>query len=261
MTKAILLNAASYLTGENAAGDLPQARQGWGLVNLARAFDNVNRRLLDQTQIFTQSGQTYEMQGSIADRSKPLRVTLAWTDAPGSLMGAALVNDLDLEIKIGNSIIYRGNHFAEQFSITDGEADHLNNVEAIVIKPELIPAGFEGNFTITVRAANIAGNGVPNNANDFDQDFALVITNITEPVPMPPPPTKKPVITNVTYVKKNLTITGRDFTAAARVEIDAATNALSIKMKAKKLKLISDSDNQIVIIEGAERSQAFTIRV
>lgn len=270
MTKAFLINSASYMTGENAVGNLPQARQGWGLVNLTPAFDNANRRLLDQTQLFTQSGQTYEVQGSIADRSQPLRVTLAWTDAPGSLMGAALVNDLDLEIKIGTTTLYRGNNFVEQYSVAAGEADRLNNVEAIVIKPELLPANYEGNFTITVRAANIAGNGVPNNGNDLDQDFALVITNITEPLPVPS--AKKPLITNVTYVKKTLTITGRDFTAAARVEIngqvidmpfafDATTNSLSLRMKAKKLRLNTDADNQIVILEGNERSQAFTIRV
>jgi hypothetical protein len=261
-----------YMTGESAGGSLPQERQGWGLVNLAQAFKNENRRFIDQSQLFTESGQVYEMQGSLADRSQPLRVTLAWTDAPGSLIGAALVNNLDLEIKIGNTTIYRGNNFAEQFSYADGQADHLNNVESIIIRPELIPTGHEGNFTITVRAANIAGNGVPNNTNELDQDFALVITNVTHPLDVPPPPAKKPVITNVTYVKKVLTITGRDFTAAARVEIngqvidmpftfDAATNSLSIKLKAKKLKLISDTNNQIVLIEGNERSQPFTIRV
>jgi hypothetical protein len=274
MTKAFLITSASYLTGENAGGTLPQERQGWGLVNLTQAFDSPNRRLLDQTQLLTQSGQTYEVQGALADAAQPLRVTLAWTDAPGSLIGAALVNDLDLEIKIGNAIIYRGNNFVEQYSFADGLADHLNNVESIVIRPELIPAGHQGNFTITVRAANIAGNGVPGNASDLDQDFALVITNIKDAIvgPPPPPPAKKPVITNITYRKKVLTISGRDFTAAARVEIngqiievpfafDAATNSLSIKLKAKKLKLISDEDNQIVLIEGNERSQPFTIRV
>lgn len=272
MTKAFLVTSALYMTGESAAGNLPQNRQGWGLMNLAQAFENQNRRFVDQSQLFTESGQIYEVQGSLAERSKPLRVTLAWTDAPGSLIGASLVNNLDVEVKVGNTTIYRGNNFIEQFSYADGEADHLNNIESVVIRPERIPAGHEGNFTITVRAANIAGDGVPNNASALDQDFALVISNITDPIGVPPPPPKKPVITNITYVKKVLTISGRDFTAAARVEIngqmidmpfafDTATNSLSIKMKAKKLKLIPDSNNQIVLIEGSERSQAFTIRV
>jgi subtilisin family serine protease len=273
MTKAFLITSALYMTGESAGGNLPQERQGWGLVNLSEAFAHTNRRLLDQSQLFTGSGQVYEMRGALADRSQPLRVTLAWTDAPGSLIGPALVNNLDVEIKIGDAVIYRGNNFAGQFSMADGQADHLNNVESIVIRPELIPTGHEGNFTITVRAANIAGDGVPGNASELDQDFALVITNITDPVDVPPPPpVKKPAITSITYAKKILTITGRDFTAAARVEINgqvidmpftfnAAANSLSIKLKAKKLKLISDTNNQIVLIEGNERSQPFIIRV
>src|SRR5689334_17620131 len=37
MTKAFLLNTASYLNGENAGGNLPQERQGFGLLNLGRA--------------------------------------------------------------------------------------------------------------------------------------------------------------------------------------------------------------------------------
>ena len=71
MTKAFLINSASYMTGENAGGNLPAERQGWGLVNLSRAFDDAKRVLIDQTHLFTESGQTIEFSGSIADRSRP----------------------------------------------------------------------------------------------------------------------------------------------------------------------------------------------
>ncbi len=276
MTKAFLINAAAYLTGANAGGNLPHDRQGFGLLNLAKAFDNTPRKFIDQSQLFTESGQTYELRGSLADRSQPLRVTLTWTDAPGLLIGATLINDLDIEVRIGNTV-YRGNHFVEAFSVADDDrqTDRVNNVEAIVIRPELIPQGADGNFTITVRAANIAGDGVPGNGNNFDQDFALVIAHITGVIdnpPPPPPPLPKPQISSTTYVKKRLTITGQNFTAAAQVEIngklldlpfefDATINSLSIKMKAKKLKLNGDIDNQIVLIERNERSQPFTLRL
>jgi hypothetical protein len=275
MTKAYLINSATYLTGENAGGDLPADRQGWGLVNLARAFDATTRTLIDQTRLFTESGQTFEIRGSISDRSKPLRVTLAWSDAPGMLIGAALVNDLDLEIVVGGTTIYRGNVFAENESLGGGEADRSNNVESIYLPAGAIPEGESGNFTITVRAATIADDGVPGNGNALDQDFALVVSNIIAPVvdpPPPPPPPKAPAITAVTYVKKVLTVTGRDFTGAARVEIngriidrvftfDPATGSLRIKLKARKLKLNTGADNQIVVIEGTERSQPFTLRL
>jgi hypothetical protein len=269
MLKAYLINSATYLTGEHAGGDLPAPRQGWGLVDLGRAFDNAARKLIDQTHLFTESGQSFEVRGSVADRSRPLRVTLAWTDAPGSLAGAAIVNDLDLEVKIGETTVYRGNRFAGNFSVEGGDADRMNNVESIIIPADSIPVGYQGNFTITVRAANIASDGVPANGDDLDQDFALVVYNIADPLAVPPP--TAPVITSASYFKKTLSITGRNFTAAARVEIngaaiispfnfDAATNTLSIRKKSRKLNLAS-GDNHIVVIEGSDRSQSFILRL
>jgi hypothetical protein len=272
MTTAYLINTASYMTGENAGGNLPGERQGWGLVDLSRSFDSTPRLLVDQTNLFTESGQTFELQGSLADWAHPLRVTLAWTDAPGSLVGPATVNDLDLEIAVGGVTVYRGNNFAGAYSVGGGEFDRVNNVESIYIPPAAIPQGVDGNFTITVRAANIAGDGVPGNATSLDQDFALVIYNITQAVPPPPPPPKKlPVITSATYVKKTITIGGRDFSSAAQVEIngrvierpfafDSASNSLSIKLKRGKLNLV-DGDNQIVLVENEERSQSFVLRL
>ena len=274
MTKAFLINTASYLTGENAGGNLPAERQGWGRANLSRAFDDAKRALVDQTQLLTESGQAFEIQGSLADRSRPLLVTLAWTDAPGALAGAALVNDLDLEITVGGVTVYRGNNFAESLSTEGGAADRVNNVESIFLPASAIPEGVTGHFKITVRAANIAGDGVPGNSNALDQDFALVIYNIGDlvPIPPPPPPKKVPFIANATYVKKRITISGRDFTAAARIEIngkiierefqfDAVTNSFSLKLKYKKLNLNKTGDNFIVLIENGERSETFNMRL
>ena len=43
-----------------------------------------------------------------------------------------------------------------------------------------LPAGVSGSFTVTVTAANINSDGVPNEAPSLDQDFALVIYNGSE---------------------------------------------------------------------------------
>jgi hypothetical protein len=272
MTKAFLINSASYLTGENAGGNLPGERQGWGLVNLSRAFDDSKRVLIDQAQLFTESRQKIEIPGSIADRSRPLRVTLAWTDAPGSLIGPAIVNDLDLEIVVGGVTVYRGNNFAGAYSVEGGEPDRLNNVESIYLQPDVIPPGVQGNFIIRVSAANIAGDGVPGNETSLDQDFALAVYNLAPPIqPPPPPPPNSPTISSVTYIKKTILITGRSFTAAAQVQIngqridrafdfDVASNSLSLRLKRGKLNL-NDGDNQIVIIEGGQASSPFVLRL
>jgi subtilisin family serine protease len=57
LIKAILLNTTTYLTGALASGDLPQKRQGWGLLDLGRAFDSTPKVFINQSQVFTDSGQ------------------------------------------------------------------------------------------------------------------------------------------------------------------------------------------------------------
>lgn len=268
MVKAFLANAAAYLTGENAGGDLPAPRQGWGLVDLGRAFDDTRRELIDQTSLFVESGQKLEVKGSLADRSKPLRITVAWTDAPGSLAAAPWVNDLDLEVRVGENTIFLGNKFVGEHSSVGGMPDRRNNVESVFILPEMIPEGHEGNLTVTIRATNIAGDGVPGNGIELDQDFALVMYNFGDPVEAP----KIPVISTVTYQNKTLVITGRDFTASAQVEINgkliqrafefnSSAGSLSVTAKPRKLKLVPGEDSQIVVIESGVRSTAFVLRI
>src|SRR5581483_5485417 len=100
-TKAYLMNSARYLTGAYANDTLWSPRQGMGELNLGMAFDGVPRVVRDQlpADTFTVTGQTRTFSGTIQDSSKPFRVTLAWTDVPGSTVAAkALVNDLDLTV-------------------------------------------------------------------------------------------------------------------------------------------------------------------
>lgn len=171
LIKALMVNTTTYMTGTNAGGSLPQAFQGWGLLNIGRAFDNTPKIFLNQTNTFTDSSQEFTFTGEVKDSTQPFRVTVVWTDAPGFSGVAPWVNNLDLEVTI-NGQVYRGNNFIGQESQLGGTADFKNNVEAV-----WLPAGTIGTFVVRVRASNIAGDGVPNN-NDFtDQDFALVVYN------------------------------------------------------------------------------------
>lgn len=171
MLKALLLNTPRYLQGLNSGDTLPSVAQGWGDVNLAALFDGVSRQLLDQTQTFAATGQQYITAGKVNRSDKPFRVTLVWTDAPGPLTGNAFVNNLDLEVTVGGQT-YKGNVLSGAFSVPGGVADPRNNVESV-----FIPAGVSGDFSVRVVAANIAGDGVPGNADPTDQDFALVVYN------------------------------------------------------------------------------------
>jgi len=172
LTKAYLMNSARYVTGSGANDNLWSVNQGMGELDLGTAFDGVPRILQDElaTNLFTATGQTRTFLGAVTDPSKPLRVTLAWTDSPGSTIGSALNNDLDLTVTVGCNT-YRGNVFKGAFSATGGAADHRNNVESV-----FLPAGVAAEFTVTVTAYNITSDAV-GNGDTMDQDFALVVYN------------------------------------------------------------------------------------
>ncbi len=172
MTKAYLMNSARYVTGAGADDTLWSNNQGMGALDLGMAFDGAARTLRDElaADLFTASGQTRTFTGTINNPAVPLRVTLAWTDSPGSTTGAALNNDLDLTVTVGSKT-YKGNVFKGDHSIAGGSADHLNNVESV-----FLPAGVTGDYTVTVTADNINSDAV-GNGDAVDQDFALVIYN------------------------------------------------------------------------------------
>lgn len=175
MTKAALMNTARYLDGALANDSLWSNGQGMGEVNMTSAFSlfSVPTVLRDQisADTFTATGQSRLFTGTISDSGKPFRVTVAWTDAPGSTFGNAFVNNLNLEVTVGGQT-YLGNVFSGASSTTGGTADIRNNVESV-----FIPAGVTGPFVVKIVAANIAGDGVPNSGGPLDQDFALVIGN------------------------------------------------------------------------------------
>ena len=175
LVKALLLNSTSYMGGKFAADNLPGAHQGWGLLNIARMFEQTSRIVYDQSpaRTFTESGGTpFEITGTIPDSSKEFRVMLVYSDAPGSsATNAPYVNQLNLEVVVGG-VVYQSNVFNGQYSVTGGQQDFLNNTQGV-----RLPAGTTGPFVVRVRPTVIAGDGVPQEGGLLDQDFALVVTN------------------------------------------------------------------------------------
>ncbi|HTI68429.1 MAG TPA: S8 family serine peptidase, partial [Candidatus Limnocylindria bacterium] len=112
MAKAYLMNSTRFLARTNADDSLWSPVQGMGEMNLGTAFDGLPRVLRDQvvSDQFTAAGQSWTYIGNISRSNRSVRVTLAWTDAPGSTIGAALNNDLDLTVTVG-SRVYKGNVF------------------------------------------------------------------------------------------------------------------------------------------------------
>ncbi|MET0232867.1 MAG: S8 family serine peptidase, partial [Rhodanobacteraceae bacterium] len=174
LMKAWMMAHPTYLTGVSANDNLPSNSQGYGMPNMSIMFDATPKVLLDQSETFDNSGETRTYSWGIADTTKPVRIALAWTDAPGQLGTSPQVNNLDLAVEV-NGETYLGNHFTHEYSITGGSPDTKNNYEAV-----FLPAGTSGDVTITVTATNIAGDGVPATGDSTDQDFAIVCSNCSQ---------------------------------------------------------------------------------
>jgi hypothetical protein len=176
LVKAYLANSARYINGTGANDTLPSNSQGMGSVNLGTAFDGVQRIIRDQVVAdrFTATGQSRVFFATVTSATAPLRVTLAYTDAPGPTTGNAFVNDLDLRVTV-NGNTYLGNVFSGATSVTGGTADPRNNMESV-----FLPAGLAvgTSVVIQVRASNIAGSADTTVAG-VNQDFALVVYNAT----------------------------------------------------------------------------------
>lgn len=171
--KAALINGAVEVTGTGALATRPNGSEGWGRINLKNVLNTgASMSHIDQTSPLSTVGEIRNFIGNIPDPSRPVRISLVWTDPPAAA-DPALVNDLDLEVLVdGNK--YRGNFFLSGSSVTGGSADVRNNVENV-----FLPAGISGPITIRVIAKTLNGDGILGNADVTDQHFALVVYNGT----------------------------------------------------------------------------------
>lgn len=142
MMKAAVINGATDM-----GYGCPSRDQGWGRINLVDSLKSKQYKYEDETKSLS-TGQVANYTYAIKSNKTPLRVSLVWTDYPGSTSASkALVNDLDLKITSPSGVVYYGNDFTKPF---DSEIDRLNNVENIFIdNPEV------GNYKIEVIAYNI----------------------------------------------------------------------------------------------------------
>src|SRR6266851_8231878 len=158
LLKATLIAAARrvpFITiggAQVASQPTPSNEQGFGFPVLDDALyfpgDAVRLRIKDvPLQSGLTEGQTVTTQVALL-AANPLKVVLVWTDPAGT----SLVNDLDLRVTDPAGSVFFGN----------GQADHVNNVEAVSIARPL-----SGVYTISVSAARL-GSGAR-------QGYALVI--------------------------------------------------------------------------------------
>ena len=154
--KPSLLKAALIAGATDVGLGYPNGNQGWGRVTLDKSLNVafVN----ETTALSTSQKATYSFQ---ATAGKPLKISLVWTDAPGSTTASkTLVNDLDLVVTAPNGQRFVGNDFSSPF---DNNWDGTNNVENVFIN-----APMSGTYTVEVQAYNVPSG---------PQRFALAIVH------------------------------------------------------------------------------------
>jgi serine protease AprX len=183
LIKAAFTAVAKDLAGFRNAdggtmGHRPDRFQGYGRLDLDAVINPAASVIyIDQTEVFTASGQQFSVSVTAADSAQPVRIMLAYTDAPGHGLGGstpAWVNDLNLSVEAGGDT-YLGNVVGgDGWSATGGNADGKNNLEGVFLSP----AQHDGIARITVDAANIAADALnPHAPGAVAQDFALVCYN------------------------------------------------------------------------------------
>jgi len=186
LVKAAFLPVAHDLAGfldadGGTLGHPFDCKQGWGRMDLEAVLaPEVPVLYRDAPIVFGDTGEFWGVMTAAADPSEPLRIMLAWTDAPGHGLGGATPawnNDLDLEVEVGGQL-FSGNDFdpATGWSVPGGTADVMNNTEGV-----FLPPGITDEIVIRVVGSNINSDGVPVEGDTTDQDFALVCYNCGSP--------------------------------------------------------------------------------
>ncbi len=152
LVKAALINSATDITGygnssQEAGRPIPNNHEGWGLVNVGAAT-SATCAFHDGDTVTTGSNRTYSY--PVGSSAQPFKVTLVWSDYPGSPTTGGLVNNLNLVVTSPGGTTYYGNQFSGGWSVPGGTADSVNNVESVYIQNPTV-----GTWTVRVDGVNV----------------------------------------------------------------------------------------------------------
>lgn len=195
LTKAVLINTCRDMTG--VAG-YPNSTEGWGRVvledSLYFAGDNDKLMVVDQLRSGGMStGQVRSFPVNVLSSSRPLEVTLCFTDYAGTVNSSnPVINNLDLVAISPNGTTYRGNVFSGGWSAVGGVADLKNNVERVAISS---PQTGTWTLQVTAQSVPVGPSGFAIAANgdvDAGAGFATFLTfgqgcagSVSQPIPCP----------------------------------------------------------------------------
>ncbi|MFO0860519.1 MAG: S8 family serine peptidase [Phycisphaerales bacterium] len=183
LLRAMLVNSAVDMTAYPSPNQLPpNNNEGFGRILLDNAvyFAGDARKLIVQDVRNTAaaalaSGSTSTTLVQVSSSAEPLRITMAFSDAPATVPTSfAPVNNINLRITDPAGNIYLGNVFntATGFSQTGGAADAINSIEHAAFNA---PSVGQWRIEVTGAAVNVGKQG-----------FGLVITGrVATVVPCP----------------------------------------------------------------------------
>lgn len=173
--KGLVLHAAD----EAGSATGPDYIYGWGLMNAERAaelisFDSYGNNVIDE-QVLSDGG-TYT-RNIHTDGTKPLRVTICWTDPDGTPVSSnplnnrtpMLVNDLDLKITENSTTYYPWKLDPDNPSnaATNSTENNVDNVEQVYIASPMA-----GTYTIEVSHDGTLSGG--------SQAFSIIVSGNSE---------------------------------------------------------------------------------
>jgi hypothetical protein len=175
LLRALVVNGAEPI---DAGGAIPNNVQGWGRLNVdAIVRDDVHRSYVDQTAMLSSRGDFRTWMIRPSDPTRPLWITLAWTDPPGApgtgtATAPAVVNRLALRVT-SKGLLYRGNQFTAGWSAPDTGTDRegWDNTQCVYLRPQDLGDTVE----VSVTALDLAMDSLTGKADTPQQDFALVI--------------------------------------------------------------------------------------
>jgi len=181
MLAATLKGLVIHTADEAGPHEGPDYKYGWGLMNTEKAALLISEK--NQTnaieELVLNEGETYTK--TIKSKGNlPMKVTICWTDAPGSSpepqldpSNAMLINDLDLKI-IHNDDVYFPwslNPRQPEEAAIKAEKNYVDNVEVIdILNPEA------GEYTIMVSHDG--------NLLNQQQNFSIIISGVDRNPPV-----------------------------------------------------------------------------
>ncbi|MCL4196965.1 MAG: S8 family serine peptidase [Phycisphaerales bacterium] len=174
--KALMINSAEQYAFSGSSHDRSRDKQGWGMADLARLYNERERMLIvDETELLGEL-QTARYTVTVGPATPELKVTLVFKDLMGNPSGqVARINDLTLKVTAPDSTVYWGNNNMRESNYTapGGSPNTVDTVENVFVQNPAV-----GTWTIEVTASELNEDAWLDTPG-MDAAFALVASGIT----------------------------------------------------------------------------------